>query len=57
MEQIAFKAGETTARVGKCTVTVHADRDIPASEVVASVARLARSAAKAMEPSGSAKAS
>lgn len=57
MEQIAFKAGDTTARVGKCTVTVHADRDIPASEVVASVARLARSAAKAMKPSGSAKAS
>lgn len=57
MGQIAFKAGETTARVGKCTVTVHADRDIPASEVTAAVARLARSAAKAMKPSDSAKAS
>ena len=57
MEQIAFKAGETTTRVGKCIVTVHADRDIPASEVVASVARLARSAAKVMKPKDSARAS
>lgn len=57
MGQIAFKAGETTTRVGKCTVTVHADRDIPASEVTAAVARLARSAAKAMKPSDSARAS
>lgn len=57
MGQIAFKAGETTTRVGKCTVTVHADRDIPASEVTATVARLARSAAKAMKPSDSARAS
>lgn len=57
MGQIAFKAGETTTRIGKCTVTVHADRDIPASEVTAAVARLARSAAKAMKPSDSARAS